>query len=447
MEGTFYFGHSTGINIPRLTPLDKVSKSLVLRIVFSLVAVVGLCFLILTTAKFGFSRLLQKYSLASNLPPTQAQDAVNFANSLTPGDPEAHRLRAMLLSRFQLFQYAKPEQELAVRLRSKDDRLWLELGNIHEELEEPESALLSYNEAVRYAPYYAHTHWQRGNLLLRMGQSSEAFADLRLAAQSNRVFVPSLIDLAWSLSRKDVKTTESLLQIHDDYTRIAFAKFLARNGEGAAALGQLNAVAGVIPIEVKRDMVRRLVGSKSYKAAFELAGTLAGESPPKGATIDDGGFESQITFDEGGIGWQIPSGQSGVALAQDSSVAESGNKSLRITFTGNSTPGVHLLSQTVLVSRLQRYQINLAFRVHDLVTGGPPVLSVSDACTEEVLGQVVFPAQSADEWHSVSLEFLTKQDCDAVVLNLSRVSCATSPCPIFGVLWLDSASIQELGNR
>lgn len=414
----------------------------------SLVVVIGLCFLILTSAKFGFSRLLQKYAVSSKLQASQsdAVAAVNLANSLTPDDPEAHRARAMLLSGFQLFQYAKPEQEAAVRLRPGDDRLWLELGNIDEELEEANSALLSYNEAIRHAPYYAHTHWQRGNLLLRMGQYNDAFADLRFAAQRNRTFVPSFIDLAWALSRKDVRTTESILQVNDDYTRITYAKFLARNSEGAAALAQLKAVNSVVPVEIKKDLVRRLVGSKSYKAAFELSHSLNDESVSNGSPVYDGGFEGPITFDEGGISWQVPSGLTAVTVAQDSSVTESGNKSLRITFSGDANPGVHLLSQTIPVTPQRHYRITLSFRVHELVTGGPPVVTVSDACVDEVIGRSVLSAQTSDEWHSINVEFSTKPNCDAIVLNLSRVSCTTAPCPIFGLLWLDSVSIQELAN-
>ena len=76
--------------------------------------------------------------------------------------------------------------------------MWIELGNTREELGDNEGALAALDRAVRSAPYYAHPHWQRGNLLLRLGRYDEAFADLRQAAASNRKYFPNLMELAWA---------------------------------------------------------------------------------------------------------------------------------------------------------------------------------------------------------------------------------------------------------
>ena len=84
-----------------------------------------------------------------------------------------------------------------------------------------QGALAALDQAVRWAPHYAHTHWQRGNLLLRMGRANEAFTELRTAAAANPRYAPNLIDLAWGISRNDLKTTEALLNIKTDNDRLA----------------------------------------------------------------------------------------------------------------------------------------------------------------------------------------------------------------------------------
>lgn len=412
-----------------------------MRLVVSVLAIAGLSLLIFVSFKFGFSRLLTKYSLL-----TSSAAAANQAVRLTPEDPEAHRARAVVLSRLQLFSYAEVEQERAVSLRPLDDYLWLELGNIREELDNQNGALLSLNQAVNRAPYYAHTHWQRGNLLLRMGRGTEAFDDLRKAARSNRNFVPNLIDLAWSLSGKDPKMTNDLVGIDDDYTRIAFARFLAKNGRGPEVLTQLKAVRGSFSQEVKKDILRQLLSAKSFKEAFEVWNDL-NASAAQTPLIYDGGFEGAIGIGDVGFNWLIPRDLSGLSLSQDGSVAQSGTRSLRVTFDGNSNPQLPFVSQTLIVAPQHRYQINLAVRSKNIVTGGSPTVLARDARTGQILGKVDILIQTSEEWQKVNFEISTQPDCDAIVLNLQRNACTTSPCPIFGILWIDSFSIQELGNR
>src|SRR5262245_61551001 len=181
------------------------------------VAGIAVClFLIQASARIGFSRLLTRYALLENSLP-----AADEAARLSPSDPETHHARAAVLSRLQMPAEAVKSLETATNLRYRDDLLWIELGNVREELGDTQGALVALDQAAHWAPHYAHTHWQRGNLLLRMGRFDEAFTELRMAAAANRNYLPSLIDLAWGISRADIKTTENLIQIKDESERLA----------------------------------------------------------------------------------------------------------------------------------------------------------------------------------------------------------------------------------
>ncbi len=181
----------------------------------------------LSSAKFGYARLLGKYAVAAN-----SIAAADKAVSLAPADPEVHRARARVFNRLQLPVEARKSFEIASRLRYRDDYLWLELGSTRDGLGDTAAALAAFDQAVQWAPHYAHTLWQRGNLKLRMGRHDEAFADLRAAAASKSSLLPSLVDLAWGLSRNDVKTAEQLIHIDNDHERLAFARLLAQQREG-----------------------------------------------------------------------------------------------------------------------------------------------------------------------------------------------------------------------
>ena len=131
-------------------------------------------------ARVGLSRLLARSALIADSIP-----AADEAARLSPFDPEIHRTRAAVANRLQMHAEAVESLEMALRLRQRDDLLWLELGNAREEVGDTKGALAAFDQAVRWAPYYAHTHWQRGNLLLRMGRLDEAFGELRMAADVN----------------------------------------------------------------------------------------------------------------------------------------------------------------------------------------------------------------------------------------------------------------------
>src|SRR6185369_5090313 len=167
-----------------------------------LILAIGLClFLIQASARFGVSRIFTRAALATN-----SIEGADAAVQLTPSDPEAHRARATVLNRLQKPDEAARSLEIATALRYRDDYLWIDLGNTREELGDTQGSLAALDQAVRWAPYYAHTHWQRGNLLLRVGRANDAFTDLHRAASANPRYLPNLIDLAWGISRNDLKT-------------------------------------------------------------------------------------------------------------------------------------------------------------------------------------------------------------------------------------------------
>src|SRR6476661_9111452 len=193
---------------------------------------IGAClFAIRSAAAFGLSRLLATNSLsARNL------YAANKAVAIAPNDAEAHFAGAVLLGMSETPEQSVTELEQAVALRPADYTLWQQLGLLRDQAGDKAGALAAFDEAVRRAPFYSQPRWNRGNVLLRSGQYDAAFVDLNQAAQSNPDLIPILLDLAWGISRGDVKLTEELTQINGDKMRIDFAKLLARRGKAPEAI-------------------------------------------------------------------------------------------------------------------------------------------------------------------------------------------------------------------
>jgi len=374
--------------------------------------------------------MFARYAVATN-----SIDVADAAVQFAPSDPEAHRARATVTNRLQRPEAAAKSLETAAALRYRDDYLWIELGNTREELGDPKGALTSLNEAVRWAPHYAHTRWQRGNLLLRMGQANEAFADLRSAAIANPRYVPNLIDLAWGISRHDLKTTEALLDIKNDNARLALIRFLAKQGKGREVFDQIQLLNTPLSAETKTDLSQLLFASKAFTESFAL-------SQPREPLLINSGFEDPLVFTDSGFNWIIAP-QHKNRFAIDVSEKLSGAKSLQINADATWTPETPLLSQTFIVKPNTSYRISFAVKTKDLVTGGPPLLLINDASNDQLLGKSENFPTATTSWTKLSVDFTTLPTSQAAVIRLQRSNCDSSPCPIFGTLWLDEFYIEQ----
>lgn len=406
------------------------------------VILVCLClWTIRASGAFGLSRLLVRFALAK-----EDLAVASKAVELTPTDPDAHFAGAAVLSSLHRTAESVVELEQALALRPADYSLWLQLGLLRDQLGQSAAALAAFDKAIKLAPFYSQPRWQRGNLLLRAGQYDQAFKDLGQAAHSNPERLPALLDLAWNISKGDPNLAARWSQIDSDQGRIVFAKFLARQGKSAEAIAQLRTVAHVTE-ETRRQLVEQILAKGAFNEAFELWKTgqesERGDQQPR-TWIHDGGFEGTLTFDSNGFGWRVPRNLRGVALSLNSGQPHTGSKNLRIDFSGDSNPRAELVSQLILVERSRSYQINFASRAQDLVTGGLPLVVVTDAGGErKQLGQSA-PLSGSNDWKVVSLQFSTGSTTSAVVLSVLRENCSTSPCPIFGSLSLDSFSVVQV---
>ena len=405
---------------------------------FLVVLSIVLCLWTIKTAgSFGLSRLFGRYAVGmGNLA------AGTRSVQLAPSDAESHLASAETLSLAGRTGESIREIERAIALRPSDYSLWVNLGLLRDQTGDPTGALAAFDEAVKRAPFYAQPRWQRGNLLLRTGRYDAAFNDLNQAAQSNPELIPNLIDLAWSVSKADPKLTEQLAQINTEKMRIAFARFLARQGKAAETLDQFRA-AGVVPTDIRRELVEQLIAKDAFKEAFEI--WKSGQTIAAGTIVFDGGFEAPLTFDQAGFGWRVTRNMPAVTLAVDSGDPHSGSKSLRVEFNGEPITGSPFVSQLLLLEPSRRYRVSFAARSRDVVSGGLPVMVVKNATGEkQELGHSAPLSKGTGPWQVSSFEFEVPKGATAVFVGLQRENCATSPCPAFGSIWLDSFSIEQL---
>jgi hypothetical protein len=421
------------------------------RIVIASLASVLCSWAIWEAARTGIAR-----TLAERAELTDEISAANRAVRLAPNDAEAHFARGEVLQSSEDYTEASVEFERAVQLRPRDYFLWLMLGVTRDENQDQEGALRALRQAVALAPSYAPPRWQLGNLLLRMGHYDEAFTELRRAAIGNPKLWPNVIDLAWGIYGGDVDAVVRVVQPQTEEASLSLALFLARHNQPAAALDQFRHTA--ITANAKNEsLLDELLKARAFNEAYEVWArihVLPSRTLPDGRVSDtatgiqSGGFEEPITVGQSGFGWQIMPSVANVTMSVDTNEHQSGLRSLRIDFRGNSNATSPLLTQLVLAKPQTHYRLSFAALSKDFVSAAAPTVTITDASEQNtaVLAESQPLRSDVAGWRDFTIDFNTRAQTQAIVITAARQSCASDPCPAFGTLWLDSFSLKSTGQ-
>lgn len=417
------------------------------RIAVVLIGLPVCAWLMWNATRVGASRLLSNYGAGAELAePTN--ESVRFAAK----DPEAYASRARVFLNAGEAATAATDFERAISLRPNDYQLWMELGNAQDQAGNAAGAVTVFAEAVRIAPHYAHTRWQYGNLLLRVGRYEQAFAELRRAGISDPMLAPQVIDLTWGIYQGDASAVEAVIQPQTSAARMALAIYFAQHGKGTDAM-RLFRESRRSSDQERQSLLTALLTSKQFAAAYEVwsnnrdAGKPDNRNPV--ASMIDGSFEGEIGLGDSGFGWQLNAEANAgsetnvVGLSLDSAAPSHGARSLLINWSGNPPTTKDVVSQLVLVEPMKRYQLSFDGRTQNLVTASAPAISVLDAnAPSEALMQSEPLPQGTTGWRKFTLSFETGATTSAILITLQRQNCPMPLCPIFGQTWFDNFVMQ-----
>ncbi len=421
---------------PSFLPSGRLSQSF-LALIGLLVCLVGGWF----SARIGASRLLGLYGMTSNVLP-----AVNEAVRLSPFDPEAHYMRARALQNTGQIPAALPELERTTALQPRNFGFWMELGSSYDLAGKPDEAIVAVKRAINAAPYYAQTHWQLGNLLLRKGQREEAFAEFRLAVNSDPTFMPNAVDLAWGAFQGEVQLIEKTLQPRTPVARLALANVFARRGafDDAMRLFRFVADRSEATRNERETLLATLMTAKRYYDAWEVwavGAEVGGNVRSHGiGAMANGGFEQGLSFTEVNFGWRLNPEKPMVLVSVDAREPFADATSLQIRWDGKSSPAVYIAAQLVLVEPNKHYRLNFAARTNELVTGGVPEVAVFSDFEGQLLASVPIP-QGNTAWKNYALEFNSLTGSRMVLVVIRRKACQSMPCPAFGTVWFDAFAL------
>ena len=407
------------------------------RVLIAVLAAAGCCAGLWQAARIGRARTLAQEALRTNNP-AYAERAV----SLAANDAETHAARGAVLQRTGDYPAACRELERAVQLRPRDYFLWMLLGVSRDLNNDQEGALRALRQATMLSPIYAKSHWLLGNLLLRTNNTGEAIQELRFAATSDETLLPNVIDLFWGIHHHDAAGTINALQPQTDNARMALAIFFAGQRQGLPALEQFRAIRSPTN-EGFHNLLNAFLQARLFVEAYEVWARLHQMSGSPG--LLNAGFEDEIAVGEIGFGWQISDNVPNVTMSADPTQYQSGRKSLRIDFHGESSPTTPAVTQLALVKPRTNYRLTFQARAKDFLSATSPVLMVIDASDEK--GRTLAESSglsAATAWQEFSIDFTTTDQTNAVRLQFIRPGCGSNPCAAFGTVWLDSFDLREL---
>ena len=418
--------------MPLETDPKSIRRNRAARIAFAFALLLILSFLTWHSARAGYASLLTANALA-----TGNLGAANSAVGLSPSNPSTHVILGALLEVNDDRAAAISHYQTAVKLRPQDYVLWMQLARGQELEGDSEAAINSGRIAVTLAPFYAQPHWQLGNILVRAGRADGGFSELREAGASDPTLLAGIIDLAWQLSGGKVEYVLQAIQPHTPDAYKALAAYFLRQGRAEEAT-KMFAAAGNSPTEPeRRAYIAQLIAAKKFREAHSLW-MIAHPPDPDGPLMFAAGFEEETDLDEPGFGWRAPNPAPSLTLSLDNTNPKQGRSSLRVDFNGESNAGAPVISQLVLLEPKTRYQLHLAFRTENLVSGGLPTILIIDPGDNKVLGQTEALPQTTQGWRDATIDFTTGETTSAIQIALQRKPCSTEQCPIFGKLWLDS---------
>ncbi len=420
-------------------------QSMVIRYVVATIGLLICGWAIWTSWNAGASRLLAGQSRKE----TPSLALADRAISLSPFDPEAYYARGRAYLTLKRYPEASKDFAAAVNLRPGHYLSWLQLGYARSRAGDQQGALTAYQEGVRLAPSYGQPRWFLGNALLRAGRRDEGFSELRRAAINDPGTFVQTIAVAWNEYDGDASAVERALQPQSSSARLQLARFLVEHENATAALELFRGTDNVSAAD-RKALLEALIKARKLNEAYEVWSSGRGASHQGSrsgiASITDSGFESDINLDESGFGWRPARDLKTVRVFLDTNLPRSGGSSLRLSWTGDSSPSTPVVSQIVLVEPNTRYRVSFSARTEELLTIGLPIVTVSDSSSvkETVLGESSAFPRGTSGWQDYSIDFTTGEITSAVLIAIRRQPCDTAPCAALGNVWVDEFSLRRV---
>lgn len=372
--------------------------------------------------------------------------------NLVPGNAEAwDRIGEALTTNFDTAQPARAifffEHAVKVNPRSAND--WMDLAEAYEANGTASRADTAYQQARRDDPISAEVSWKYGNFLLRQGRASEGLEQVHRALVTDPSLVPLGISRIWSF---DPDVGVILRDVLPDGPKARFEAldFFATRHLDAPALEtweEIAALAKTRPIDIHGvfNFEQELIASDRAAEAERIwrEALAASRWPDSTSTADslvsNGGFEDPLV--NGGLDWRFDQAP-GAYISTDESVHHSGEKSLRVDFTGGVNLDFQDVHQIVPVEPSTHYVFQCFLRTESISTESGMRVEILDLNDNQV--NLMTPdLTGTNPWTPVRADVETGENTHFLDIRLRRLPSRLFDNKLSGTVWVDDVSLSK----
>jgi hypothetical protein len=371
---------------------------------------------------------------------------------LAPGNAEAwDRLGEALTSNFDNAQPAKAISffQRAVKIDPRSAHDWMDLAQAYEIDGDVPQANAAYKNAQLDYPISAEVSWKYGNFLLRQGKTAEGLREMHQALVTD----PSLVPLAISRIRDaepDVHVIVRDVLPEGEEARFQALDFFAARHDQAAALEtweEIAALAKTRPISIQdafpflQELIRADQATQAERIWREAlrAARWPESQPTDGSLIWNGGFEEPIA--NGGLDWRMEQAV-GAYISTDSNIYHSGEKSLRVDFTGGVNLDFSNVQEYVPVEPSTHYVFQCFMRTQSISTESGMRFEILDLNDNQV--SLMTPdLTGTNPWTPVRADVTTGQNTHFLDIRLRRLPSRLFDNKLSGTAWVDDVSLLQ----
>ncbi len=343
----------------------------------------------------------------------------------------------------------------AVAIDPHSATYWMNLASAYEMVGDLAEAQKAFAAAELAYPISREVAWRYGNFLLRHGDLSEGFFEIRRAIATDFQLAGAAVIGCLRVSGNIERVLDEAIPAHADVYLEALDSLVAER-EIDAALAVWRRLAELHPsFEMGRafTLLDTLIGQdrieeaqRVWQQALKFAGQRAGLSSG-GSLVWDGGFEGNLV--NGGFGWrQLLVAEASFQL--DTSTFHSGSRSLRISFDGGSNLDFSHLVQYVPVEPGTRYRFAAYLRTEEISTDSGMRFRISDPHHTGVVDLLTQDLVGTHPWSLLETEVTTGPQTRILAIWLRRLPSRKFDNKLRGTVWIDDVSLtpvlQEAGR-
>ena len=395
---------------------------------FAGLALLALVYLVLATKEFAAS----VYAARPELPKLER------AVLLSPGNADyRHRL-----GRYQAFVANDPQSAIAsfqsaVKLNPYDAHYWFDLAGQYQVAGDLAGQRAALEHALQAEPTAPDVAWEAANFFLVDGQIDRALHEFSVVIANDNSLVDAALQSCWRIRPDASALLQNVVPARTD-SLLQFLSLLVSKQDTPGAMKtweRLSELHEKFDTGRLFDYVRYLLVAGKPDAAMsaweQAAGSLGLSAylPTDDNLVVNGDFSLDIL--NGGFDWTYVN-RNGVKPLLDSSDCRQGRRSLSLTFEG---PGISDagVQQVIPVHGAMTYDFLAYYKSADFEGAGGPEIVVRDAYSGTPLF-VSDPLTDADFWKEVHSKITTPASTTLLTLAIERSPAGS---PIRGKLWLN----------